>query len=249
MITISNLAIEDIATFYGNALLAHPNTLDSNKVDEFIEWALDEIEKEAIKQTSGKTPILQSLNDGKTIELAIRRKGKIIWYFSMRRTDESNFIVDNAWHYLNASNRAYRRGVSNPDAPLSNDARNTQRIIKCNSQYNTMKTNKRVVRLTESKLKNIIVEAVKAVLNEQYTEGVLVRQYANNLYQILIGGKCRAFVDNNGNLYDENMQLHNGRTRDLIQLYDYDASELAHQLNQIVGNKFHWDMFRGKGNR
>ena len=106
-----------------------------------------------------------------------------------------------------------------------------------------MKTKKKVVRLTESKLKQMIIEAVQEVLNEQYTQGVNVRKYSNNLYQVLIGNESKCFVDTKGDFYDNNMQPCS--VKGLLKLCDYDAGELALQLNRTIGNMFHWGMFRG----
>lgn len=122
---------------------------------------------------------------------------------------------------------------------------NIYNINENNQKYcnRNMNTNKRVVRLTESKLKQMIAEAVQEVLNEQYTQGINVRKYSNNLYQVLIGNESKCFVDIKGNFYDNNMQP--CRVNGLLKLSDSDAGELAQQLNQTIGNMSHWDMFRG----
>ena len=126
MVLISQEAINDIATFYANTLLAYPNTWTQEMVDKSIEKTIHEMEQRIITTINGqRTPILQSLNNGKTAELYIKRKGKRLWYFSVQLVN-GNYVIENAWYYANASNRAYRRGIATPDADASLDDRKNQ---------------------------------------------------------------------------------------------------------------------------
>ena len=84
-----------------------------------------------------KEPLLDTLKDGVTIE-PTKAEG-VPWYYTAR-VDNDLIIVENAIHENNMSNRAYRRGSSNPTANLSNDDRNNQKILEIDS-----KTIKRIV--------------------------------------------------------------------------------------------------------
>lgn len=127
MVIISQEAINDIATFYANTLLRYPNTWTQEMVDNNIETTINGMESIVIKTIQGqRTPILQQLNNGQTAELITKNKR---WYFSVRMENE-NVIIENAWYSSNASNRAYRRGQSNPNADLTQDNRQNQNRIK-----------------------------------------------------------------------------------------------------------------------
>lgn len=129
MVLISQEAINDVATFYANTMVAYPNTWTQEMVDNQIEKVILAMENIVITTLKGeRTPLLQSLNDGKTAELWIEKKGKRLWYFSVRKTNE-DYLIENAWYYSNASNRAYRRGCSNPNADVSLDDRSKQEKV------------------------------------------------------------------------------------------------------------------------
>ena len=106
--------------------------------------------------------------------------------------------------------------------------------------------NKKLIRLTESDLHRIVRESVNRVLNETYTAGVQVRQYTNKLWQIIVGGEAVGYADATGMIYDRDMQpcSPEHRPSDFIKLSEDDASTLAHELNRILGNKFHYGMFK-----
>lgn len=145
VINITFDAYNDIVTYYDNVLLAHPNTFDSNNAIQ----AIDEVYDGIIDRINGiigneREPLLQALNNGNTIELSFDKNGKRIWYFTLR-IDGECAIVENAWHYTNASNRAYRRGSVNPNASISQDDR----------------TNQRRKTITEKQLRSIIRETIE----------------------------------------------------------------------------------------
>ena len=147
-IHITNEAYQDIVTFYNNVMLAHPNTFDITDANN----AVDEVYNGIITRINGvigneREPLLQSLNNGSTIELSFDKGGKRVWYFTLRKEGGCAF-VENVWHYSNASNRAYRRGSANPNAPLSQDDRSNQ----------GRKT------ITEKQLRSIIRESIERLL-------------------------------------------------------------------------------------
>ena len=109
-------------------------------------------------------------------------------------------------------------------------------------KYTYRNMNKKLIRLTESDLHRIVRESVNKVLNEAYTAGVQVRQYTNKLWQIIVGGEAVGYADATGRVFDRNMQP--CRPNDCIKLSDDDAATLAQELNRVLGNKFHYDMFR-----
>ena len=104
-----------------------------------------------------------------------------------------------------------------------------------------IKNKKQVIRLTESDLHRIIKESVNKILREESSEGVQVRPYTNNVFCVGNNSEVKFYVDRNGQFYDKNMQP----TNNVACLTDYDAQQVAKELNKSVGNKFHWDMFRG----
>lgn len=150
-INITNEAYEDIVTYYDNVMSAHPNTFDINDATRCVDEVYDGI----TSRISGiigneREPLLQTLNNGNTIELSYDKREKREWYYTLR-FENGIALVENAWHYSNASNRAYRRGVSNPNAPLTQDDR-TNQIRRT---------------ITESQLRGIIRESIKRILNMQ----------------------------------------------------------------------------------
>ena len=147
-VNITNEAYNDIATFYDNVMIAHPNTFDINDAARCINEVYDGITSR-INGIIGneREPLLQTLNNGNTIELSCEKRGRREWYFTLR-FENGIAIVDNAWYYVNASNRAHRRGVSNPNAPLTQDDRSNQ----------IRRT------ITEHKLRNIIRKTLRRVL-------------------------------------------------------------------------------------
>ena len=133
MVLISQAAINDVATFYANTMIAYPNTWTQEMVDKYIEKVISAMEQTIITTINGqRTPLLQSLNDGKTAEMWIENNGKRWWYFSVQKRND-DFVIENAWHYANASNRAYRRGTANPNADASLDDRTNQEKVVTDS--------------------------------------------------------------------------------------------------------------------
>ena len=96
------------------------------------------------------------------------------------------------------------------------------------------------VRLTENDLHRIVNESVKRILMEAQSEGIQVRPYTANVFAVGNSNGVKFYVDRNGRFYDRNMQP----TKNVACLTDYDASQVAHQLNKEIGNMFHWDLFR-----
>jgi len=83
-IHITNEAYQDIVTFYNNVMLAHPNTFDITDANN----AVDEVYNGIITRINGvigneREPLLQSLNNGSTIELSFDKGGKRVWYFTL----------------------------------------------------------------------------------------------------------------------------------------------------------------------
>ncbi len=133
-IDITTDAYEDIVTFYDNVMLAHPNTFGITDATDAINEVYDGIINR-INEVFGneREPLLKTINDGNTIELSVDKRGKRIWYFTLRLEKENDLaIVENAWHFSNASNRAFRRGTSNPIAPISDDDRTAQERNRIN---------------------------------------------------------------------------------------------------------------------
>lgn len=149
-IRLTNEALNDISTFYRSAMKAHPNTFGvddaHNALDSVYNAIISQINSSCI---NGKEPLLKQFNDGKTVEMSISKNGKAFWYFTVRLEGDVA-VVENAWHYSNASNRAYRRGEADTTAPLSSDGR---------KQQNPMV-------LKELKMKEIVQEVVRKVLSE-----------------------------------------------------------------------------------
>lgn len=104
------------------------------------------------------------------------------------------------------------------------------------------------IRLTEGDLHRIVKESVKKVLKEyggmgrsQASTGANVKPYTSNMWVVSDNTGVRFYVDRNGNFYDSNKQP----THNVRGLTDFDAGEVAYELNKAIGNMFHWDMFRG----
>lgn len=161
MLKITNDAVDDVVTFYYNALMKYPNWTIA-EANRQIDIVLDLIENTIVDGLKGnKTPLLSSLDNGATAEMNIKRGGHPYWYFTVQYID-GDYIVENAWHYSNASNRAFRRGVSNPTAnPSLDDRRNQGKLEELDRQ-----NNKHRVFLSESRLRNIIRECIRRVLRE-----------------------------------------------------------------------------------
>ena len=101
--------------------------------------------------------------------------------------------------------------------------------------------NKKLIRLTENDLHRIVKESVNRILMEAQSEGVQVRPYTENVFAVGNNSGIKFYVDRNGRFYDGNMQP----TKNVACLTDYDAQQVANQLNKALGNMFHYDMFRG----
>ena len=84
-------------------------------------------------------------------------------------------------------------------------------------------------------------ESVNKILMEAQSEGVQVRPYTENVFAVGNNSGVKFYVDRNGRFYDGNMQP----TKNVACLTDYDAQQVANQLNKALGNMFHYDMFRG----
>ena len=143
MVIVTQEAIDDVGTFYGNVAKQYPNTWDDEKVQNAINNVLDGMNSVIITSLQGeKKPLLTTLQDVSNVaELSLVSRGKRYWYFTVR-IDGENIYIENAIYSKNESQRAYRRGKSNPTAPLSADDRTTQQ------------------RITESKLLEIIRESI-----------------------------------------------------------------------------------------
>lgn len=148
MVIVTQEAINDVGTFYGNVAKKYPNTWDENKVQNAINKVLNSMNSIVINSIQGeRKPLITNLQDGsKVAELSLKANGKRYWYFTVR-IDGDNVYIENAIYSKNESQRAYRRGKNNPTAPISADDRTTQQ------------------RITEIQLRNIIKESIKKVLN------------------------------------------------------------------------------------
>ena len=93
----------------------------------------------------------------------------------------------------------------------------------------------------ESDLHKIVKESVNKILMEAQSEGVQVRPYTENVFAVGNNSGVKFYVDRNGRFYDKNKQP----TKNVNCLTDYDATQVAKQLNKTIGNMFHWEMFRG----
>ena len=163
MVNITPNAVNDISDYYYNVMLQHPNTWDIADVYNQVDKVIDEIENEAnriIKQLSfvhGQvlSPLLNALKRDGMVETFVKKSK---WQFTLRFNESDNeYYVDNAVKGGNMSNRAYRHGVSNPTAPLSNDDRQSQ--VKMWESHSTS-------RLSSKELRQIIVECIMRALSE-----------------------------------------------------------------------------------
>ncbi len=122
------------------------------------------------------------------------------------------------------------------------DAKSKLQPMKLNNQLNcNTNMNKKLIRLTESDLHRIVKESLNKILMEAQSEGVQVRPYTENVFAVGNNSGVKFYVDRNGRFYDGNMQP----TKNVACLTDYDAQQVANQLNKALGNMFHYDMFRG----
>lgn len=160
-VKVAPSAYNDIVIFYENAMKAHPNTFGPDDAIDAIENTYQSIiDKVNSSMMSGKEPLLSSLNDGNTIELSTKKKGKAFWYFTLY-LDNDSAVIENAWHYSNASNRAYRRGDVNPSAPLSADNRQRQRNKNLKETYESMGFS-----IPNYALRKIIKESINDILRQ-----------------------------------------------------------------------------------
>lgn len=136
-IVITTEAQNDIQTYYLNVMQKYPNTFTYENAIEQSDKVYDAIASSAQNIIIKKEPLLDILKDGVTIE-STKAEG-VPWYYTAR-IDNDLIIVENAIHENNMSNRAFRRGSSNPTANLSNDDRSNQKILEIDS-----KTIKRIV--------------------------------------------------------------------------------------------------------
>lgn len=136
-VVITTDAQNDIQTYYLNVMLKYPNTFTFENAIEQSDKVYDAIVSSAQNIIIKKEPLLNTLKDGITVE-PVKAEG-VPWYYTARFENDL-IIVDNAIYENNMSNRAYRRGSSNPTANLSGDDRNNQKILEIDS-----KTIKRII--------------------------------------------------------------------------------------------------------
>jgi len=130
MVKISQSAINDIATFYANVQKKYPNTWSPDMVNAYIAKVMKAMESVVIGKLQGKkVPLLKTLNDGETAEFHVKVSKSSQWYFTLRLID-GDFLIENAWNSSNASNMAFRRGHSNPNAEAGMDDRGNQKRLK-----------------------------------------------------------------------------------------------------------------------
>lgn len=119
-------AIQDIATFYANTKKQYPNTWADEDVDNAIDKTIDSITSAALSFVAEREPLLNQLKiEGITEPVPTDDKK---WYFTATIGNDV-IIVDNAIYCTNMSNRAFRRGASNLEAPLSDDDRKNQEYV------------------------------------------------------------------------------------------------------------------------
>ena len=122
-VRITNDAINDVYTFYGNAIIAYPNTWTRTNATSYADAIIDEMASSIIDGLSGeRAPLLTNLRSRGVAELYTRNRQ---WYYTVRLQD-GFAIIENAVYTRNESNRAYRRGMVSPTAPLSLDDRRNQ---------------------------------------------------------------------------------------------------------------------------
>lgn len=162
-VRITNEAIDDIVTYYHNARkFLGDSVWPYDRIITYIDKTCDAIRDAAEKLTTGNEPLLDTLNDGKHVE-GFSTADKT-WYFTAY-IDGDEIVVDNAVKSTNMSNQAFRRNKQNHNAPLSRDERFRQKktLRKKDIGENIMKR-RRIIRITESRLRKLIHEAIKEVL-------------------------------------------------------------------------------------
>ncbi|MGM9858921.1 MAG: hypothetical protein ACI311_06725, partial [Bacilli bacterium] len=111
MVIITQEAINDVGTFYGNVAKRYPNTWDSEMVQDAIDKVIDGMNNVVMNTLFGeRKPLLKSLQDGSNVaELYLTSNGKRYWYFTVRINGDDVYI-ENAVYCKNESQRAFRRG-------------------------------------------------------------------------------------------------------------------------------------------
>ena len=130
-VVITTDAQNDIQTYYLNVMRKYPNTFTYENAIEQSDNVYDAIVSSAQNIVVKKEPLLDTLKDGVTIE-PTKAEG-VPWYYTVR-IDNDLIVVENAIHENNMSNRAFRRGSSNPTANLSNDDRSNQKLLEIDSK-------------------------------------------------------------------------------------------------------------------
>ena len=131
VVVITNEAQNDIQTYYLNVMRKYPNTFTYENAIEQSDNVYDAIVSSAQNIVVKKEPLLDTLKDDVTIE-PTKAEG-VPWYYTVR-IDNDLIVVENAIHENNVSNRAFRRGSSNPTANLSNDDRSNQKLLEIDSK-------------------------------------------------------------------------------------------------------------------
>ena len=125
-VNLTTNAIQDIATFYVNTRKQYPNTWADEDVDNAIDKTIDSIVNAALSYVTEREPLLNQFKvEGITEPVPTNDKK---WYFTAK-IENDIIVVDNAIYCTNMSNRAYRRGNSSPEAPLSDDDRQNQEYV------------------------------------------------------------------------------------------------------------------------
>jgi hypothetical protein len=119
-------AIQDIATFYANTKKQYPNTWADEDVDNAIDKTIDSITNAALSFVTEREPLLDQFKEEGITEPVPTDDKK--WYFTAK-IENDIIVIDNAVYCTNMSNRAYRRGVSNPEALLTDDDRKNQEYV------------------------------------------------------------------------------------------------------------------------
>lgn len=178
-VVITPNAAEDIYSFYANAASAHPNTLPITEAISQYCKVLDMITDAAQSYITEREPLLNTLKEQGVSEPMPTSDKK--WYFTLKIEGEQ-LVVDNAIYTKNMSNRAYRRGSSNPTANLKDDNRQNQRYIGSGKSFenssvirrwnviNEQTHNCAIIRLTEKELHSIIKESVSRILNNHFNK-------------------------------------------------------------------------------
>ena len=151
-VDLTEEAIQDIATFYGNTGKRY--YWDEETVQRYISNTIDSIIVSANQTVSERTPLLVTQhNNGNTEQRTTKDKK---WYFTTRIKNDV-IVIENAMYYANMSNQTYRRGTSNPNANLQQDDRSSQSFTDTNIKKRTV---------TETQLKHMIKEGIIMVLKE-----------------------------------------------------------------------------------